>query len=98
MKCETNPELAMMPDTGEDVNHGGGRQYGYREGAVFSMADLDVNSAARMPSKQSNARKRRAVQFAVLCSCLILEGWSDGSVGPLLPRIQDHYGVRMTRL
>ncbi|KAJ3742478.1 MFS general substrate transporter [Lentinula detonsa] len=33
------------------------------------------------------------VQFAALCWCFILEGWNDGSIGPLLPVIQAYYSV-----
>ncbi|KAJ4473093.1 MFS general substrate transporter [Lentinula aciculospora] len=33
------------------------------------------------------------IQFAALCWCFILEGWNDGSIGPLLPVIQAYYSV-----
>lgn len=33
------------------------------------------------------------VQFLALCWSIWLEGWNDGSTGPLLPRIQQNYGV-----
>ncbi|KAI5115484.1 hypothetical protein M0805_009450 [Coniferiporia weirii] len=38
-------------------------------------------------------RRRILVQFITLCWCFILEGWNDGSTGPLLPRIQEFYGI-----
>ncbi|KAJ3804739.1 MFS general substrate transporter [Lentinula aff. lateritia] len=31
------------------------------------------------------------IHFAALCWCFILEGWNDGSIGPLLPVIQAYY-------
>ncbi|KAF9242916.1 MFS general substrate transporter [Melanogaster broomeanus] len=36
------------------------------------------------------------MQFLALCWFIYLEGWSDGSNGPLLPRIQQVYGVGYT--
>lgn len=44
--------------------------------------------------RQENAEK---IQFAALCWCLFLTGWNDASTGPLLPRIQDVYHVRLTK-
>ncbi|GAW03572.1 MFS general substrate transporter [Lentinula edodes] len=37
--------------------------------------------------------RRSIIQFAALCWCFALEGWNDGSVGPLLPVIQTYYSV-----
>ncbi|KAJ3505312.1 hypothetical protein NLJ89_g7483 [Agrocybe chaxingu] len=33
------------------------------------------------------------IQFYALCYDVFLVGWNDGSLGPLLPRIQEFYGV-----
>ena len=33
------------------------------------------------------------VQLAAICYCFFLIGWSDGTNGPLIPRIQDFYHV-----
>ena len=33
------------------------------------------------------------IQFAALCWSLFLLGWNDGTIGPLLPRIQEVYHV-----
>ena len=43
------------------------------------------------PTKRE-ARMARA-QFLALCWALFVIGWTDGSTGPLLPRIQNVYGV-----
>ena len=38
--------------------------------------------------------KRDAVlQFAVLCFSIFVSGWNDGTLGPLLPRLQAVYHV-----
>ncbi|KAL5485314.1 hypothetical protein ACEPAI_7956 [Sanghuangporus weigelae] len=39
-------------------------------------------------------RRKRLIQFLVLCWTFIFEGWSDASLGPLLPSIQEFYGVK----
>lgn len=38
-------------------------------------------------------RRRHLIQYMTLCWCFFLEGWNDGSPGPLLPRIQSEYNV-----
>ena len=43
------------------------------------------------PTKKE-ARIARA-QFLALCWALFVIGWTDGSTGPLLPRIQNVYDV-----
>lgn len=30
---------------------------------------------------------------AALCMSMVLCGWNDGSVGPLIPSLQEYYGV-----
>jgi hypothetical protein len=46
-----------------------------------------------VPSKDS---KRIAnIQFVALCLTLFVVGWNDGTTGPLLPRIQAVYHVRL---
>lgn len=39
---------------------------------------------------------RARIQFLSLCWTLFVVGWSDGSTGPLLPRIQSVYHVRFS--
>ena len=35
------------------------------------------------------------LHFGALCWCLFLAGWNDGTIGPLLPRVQGVYDVRI---
>ena len=49
----------------------------------------DVPSSALLKSQKIRGR----IQFGVLCWSLFLLGWSDGTTGPLLPRIQEVYHV-----
>lgn len=53
------------------------------------------NSAAPVPTPAQRAAFRRnaRLQFFALCYSFFLEGWNDGSTGPLLPRIERNYHV-----
>jgi hypothetical protein len=65
--------------------------------------ELSEANARRTPSVRavevdvSETRKRLAsrarIQFVSLCWAIFLVGWSDGSAGPMLPRIQKNYHV-----
>lgn len=53
----------------------------------------DITSASDESLSPAIIWKRR-IQYAAMCWCFVLEGWNDGSTGPLLPRIQETYHVR----
>ena len=50
-----------------------------------------MDGMAFQPSRRHTAKAR--IQLIALCFCMYLLGWNDGSVGPLLPRIQNTYHV-----
>jgi hypothetical protein len=52
-----------------------------------SVIEVDVSQTNK------HVRFRARIQFFSLCWTLFLAGWSDGSMGPLLPRIQSVYHV-----
>ena len=60
---------------------------------------LGANGAATSASNTERHGKMRKqvltghVQFAACCVPLFLAGWNDGTLGPLLPRIQSVYHV-----
>jgi hypothetical protein len=58
-----------------------------------SRSELDplIQRDEKGPTKKE-ARVARA-QFLTLCWALFVIGWTDGSTGPLLPRIQSVYDV-----
>lgn len=70
-----------------------------------SQRDRDVSeikrsdeALSRPPTRhvQTPKQKRAArMQFAALCWCMFMTGWNDASTGPLLPRIQEVYNVRL---
>jgi len=56
-----------------------------QKGSVVEVLDVSKTS------KPFTLRAR--IQFFSLCWTIFLAGWSDGSTGPLLPRIQSDYHV-----
>lgn len=71
---------------------------------LSSSKDVTANVAGNSPTppepvtvetKSFSARVKGYIQFAALCYTLFLCGWNDGSTGPLLPRIQTNYNVRV---
>lgn len=53
----------------------------------------DINTTHE--TKPQALRSREYIQFVTLCWFIYLEGWNDGTNGPLLPRMQRVYGVRL---
>ena len=66
----------------------------------FKMSTNEYTHHERDPLIQrptkKEARMARA-QFLTLCWALFVIGWTDGSTGPLIPRIQDVYDVSLPR-
>ena len=42
-------------------------------------------------------RRKVNIHFFTMCCSMFLLGWNDGTTGPLLPRIQEVYHVRVSR-
>lgn len=53
----------------------------------------DLERPSVLSANHRIQRRREKIQFVTLCWFIYLEGWNDGSNGPLLPRIQKVYGV-----
>ena len=74
-------ELAQLGTTGD----AGGSNSG------ASRVDLTLPAPEDAPKI---SKWTEYIQFATLTFALFLEGWNDGTTGPLLPRIQSNYHVR----
>lgn len=65
------------------------------------LGDLnDTQSPAEtetLPVDELSVKDER-IYLATLCLVTIAWGWNDGSLGPLLPRIQSNYNVSHTSL
>ncbi|KAB5592211.1 Gallate transporter [Ceratobasidium theobromae] len=51
--------------------------------------------AQEIPAWNMSA-KDEWISIAACCSCLFMAGWNDATTGPLLPKIQEYYGVNFT--
>ncbi|KAF8959974.1 major facilitator superfamily domain-containing protein [Flammula alnicola] len=65
-------------------------------GLLREGGNEEVQSGQRTLSKKQETAAR--AQFYALCWSLFLIGWSDGSTGPLLPRIHQVYNVEFDAL
>ncbi|KAI0631195.1 MFS general substrate transporter [Trametes polyzona] len=98
------PELTMMqqattnaPSTGSDEKLDtptdgteDGKEASVESGVVQTAGLEDQTSSG----KQTPAQRRKAfMQFAALCCSIFVAGWNDGTLGPLLPRLQEVYHV-----
>ncbi|KAK7034523.1 hypothetical protein VNI00_012370 [Paramarasmius palmivorus] len=68
-----------------------------RESALPVLNFSEEAAQSRAAGQMSKKQKRKALlHLGALYWCFFLEGWNDGSVGPLLPRIQKDYRLSLT--
>lgn len=67
----------------------------------IELAQLPCSGAVADLSRPSSDEERKSkvmqwkvhIQFIAVCWSVLLIGWNDGTTGPLLPQIQNHYHV-----
>jgi hypothetical protein len=79
----SNITLAYLPEDRPQLNH------------LEVKGDMQASKEATTPPQTSKQLLAERIQFAALRWSVIVTGWNDGSTGPLLPRIQVVYGVRL---
>lgn len=60
-----------------------------------SVQALRESVTALDPALEAVYRRKSLVHFLALCSCMFVNGWNDATTGPMLPRIQEKYNVRI---
>ncbi|KAI0760123.1 major facilitator superfamily domain-containing protein [Fomes fomentarius] len=68
------------------------------EGAASSASravadDVNFSMESISAAQQAIYKKKSDIHFFALCWCVFGMGWNDGTTGPMLPRIQEHYHV-----
>ncbi|PVF93673.1 MFS general substrate transporter [Serendipita vermifera] len=66
-----------------------------RQQTLSDLASIPSNVGAT-PAITPETRKHEKWVLAAMFVSLFLIGWNDGTLGPLLPRIQEWYGVNFT--
>lgn len=67
---------------------------GSATGILGNVQQLQYEESPAAASQTTRKENRRSIlHFVAVCWCFFLEGWNDGSVGPLLPVIQTYYAV-----
>ncbi|PIL23539.1 MFS general substrate transporter [Ganoderma sinense ZZ0214-1] len=61
--------------------------------SIRMAEDTDSTVAAISPAQKAVYRRKFLLAFLPLCFSVFLNGWNDGTTGPLLPRIQSFYHV-----
>ena len=71
--------------------------HGERDNVVVELSRLGqpVEPGSPPPAQTKKLRRKAELQFFTLCLSLFLVGWNDGTNGPLLPKIQSIYHVRI---
>ena len=60
-----------------------------------SHAEVDETQGDHFQQSTKAQTTAARAQLAAICYCFFLIGWNDGTNGPLLPRMQDFYHVRV---
>ncbi|CDO77089.1 hypothetical protein BN946_scf184473.g33 [Trametes cinnabarina] len=64
--------------------------------SIRAEDDTDSTAPAISPAQKAVNRRKNAIYFFTLCFTIFLNGWNDGTTGPLLPKIQAHYHGYLT--
>lgn len=68
----------------------------YKETISGDVLPAPLSDASPTPATTPAMRRKGWIQFATLCWSIYVAGWNDGTLGPLLPRLQEVYHVSGT--
>ncbi|KAF7325470.1 MFS domain-containing protein [Mycena kentingensis (nom. inval.)] len=88
MMQDANAETSTLVEPNSKVEADLSRQ------VSLTLRSLDVEAASRSPEH----RRTERVQLAALCGVLFASGYVDGSLGPLIPKIQEFYMLSYTKV
>ncbi|KAJ7056055.1 MFS general substrate transporter [Mycena amicta] len=66
------------------------------QGSLTELDQVVLGVHAVPPLSDPLAGIPQQLQLLALCGTLFLSGWNDGSIGPLIPKIQEYYGLSYT--
>ncbi len=94
-----DPHLTLREDALASSSAKGGDPevvLSYQTSVPSSIREEDERSSTTLsvPATQKAVHRRKSlIHFLALCFCLFGMGCNDGTTGPMLPRIQEHYNV-----
>ncbi|KAM5546065.1 hypothetical protein V8D89_000191 [Ganoderma adspersum] len=89
-------DVAFVPTKGDDVELMPSFPNSLAPSVRIDDADADdADSTVPAISAAQKAvyRRKFLISFMTLCYAFFLNGWNDGTTGPLLPRFQSYYGL-----
>ncbi|KAF8714534.1 MFS general substrate transporter, partial [Rhizoctonia solani] len=93
----TNSQLSVPPQAAvrtRSINEGIEMRVLARSGSVGDPTLLEDDDH---DTSESETSSRKEWIVVIVCGlCLFLSGWQDGSLGPLIPTIQNYYGLTFT--
>ncbi|KAI0316667.1 major facilitator superfamily domain-containing protein [Amylostereum chailletii] len=84
-------ELRPLPTASTNVDKE--QEIRVRVPAAEDTEAVDSSNTSGMATRTKAQRIKMHLHITALCWTMFLVGWTDGTTGPLLPRIQDVYGV-----
>ena len=95
---QTLPSLGRVQTNGgnpvpESVDLKGSTADGKTTGVDAVPLSEKSSQISSLPERTRREKFVSNVQYATLCWSMIILGWSDGTTGPLLPRLREVYGV-----
>ena len=88
--CDTSANAVV---TGDEKKH---------DSTCTSKNEISISAdvvGSRQPTPIVGSTKEQIwkarIQLVGICYCLFLAGWNDGANGPLIPRMQSYYHVRV---
>lgn len=61
--------------------------------AIVSIQTFDVDDLPVLANHDREQRRLQTLNYLACCWTMVLSGWNDGSLGPLLPTMQSYYKV-----
>ena len=61
--------------------------------SFVAPSEEEDTAPALSPAQNASLERKRRINFFALCLALFMNGWNDGTAGPLLTRIQSYYNV-----
>lgn len=95
----TNSDTLGVPIIANDISSSDSKENDDSTSQADIKSDFNIKSDVNDEGIPTESTKEQIwtarLQIFAVCYCLFLAGWNDGTNGPLIPRMQDFYHVRI---